>query len=74
MRPGLRSGAAPPAGRVQAAGDAGASSGERPGGGGLGLHGRDPGVVRPGPGGRRGGGELHRGADPGTVRVPCTGR
>lgn len=40
-----------------------------PGGGGLGLHRRDPSVVRPGPGDRRGGGELHPVADPGAVRV-----
>uniref|UniRef100_A0A453BU18 Protein TRANSPARENT TESTA 12 n=1 Tax=Aegilops tauschii subsp. strangulata TaxID=200361 RepID=A0A453BU18_AEGTS len=54
---------------LQAEGDPCAHAGERCGCGGLGLHRADPPALRPGPGDRHGGGELHPVDDSGTVRL-----
>ena len=69
MRPSVRSEAVLPAERVQAASHGGAHSGEHTGVGSLGLHRRDPRLVRAGPGDRGGGRDLHPVADPGAVPV-----
>jgi hypothetical protein len=69
VRAGVRRGAAPAAGRAQAAGDAGGRRGERPRGARVGLHRRHPGVVQAGPGDRGGRRQLHPVPDPGAVPV-----